>query len=56
MKRVPILWAFAYVALFAFVFFKIPFSLGDTYSHLAPPALASWRDAFVDAFTARGRE
>jgi hypothetical protein len=53
---IPFLWALVYVALFAIVFFKIPFSLGDTYSHLAGPALSSWRDAFVDAFTARGRE
>jgi hypothetical protein len=51
-----VFWALAYVALFAIVFFTIPFSLGDTYSHLAGPALSSWRDAFVDAFTARGRE
>src|SRR5690348_17247670 len=49
---IPFLWALVYVALFAIVFFKIPFSLGDTYSHLAGPALSSWRDAFVDAFTA----
>ena len=50
------MWALAYVALFALVFFKISWSLGDTYSHLAGPALSSWHDAFVDAFTARGRE
>ena len=56
MSRAPFIWAFAYVALFAIVFFKISWSLGDTYSHLAGPALSSWRDAFVDAFTARGRE
>jgi hypothetical protein len=55
-SRVPLLWALAYVALFALVFFRIPWSLGDTYSHLAGPALSSWRDAFADAFTARGRE
>jgi hypothetical protein len=54
--RIPLLWALAYVVLFAIVLFKIPFSLGDTYSHLAGPALSSWREAFVDAFTARGRE
>ena len=50
------MWALVYVALFAVVFFKVSWSLGDTYSHLAGPALSSWRDAFVDAFTARGRE
>jgi hypothetical protein len=55
-SRLPVLWALAYVVLFAIVFFRIPFSLGDTYSHLVDPALSSWRDAFVDAFTARGRE
>ena len=54
--RIPLLWALACVVLFAFALFKIPFSLGDTYSHLAGPALSSWRDTFVDAFTARGRE
>jgi hypothetical protein len=55
-RRIPFLWALVYVALFALVFFTISWSLGDTYSHLAGPALSSWRDAFVDAFTARGRE
>ena len=55
-SRAPMMWALVYVALFALVFFKIPWSLGDTYSHLAGPALSSWRDAFADAFTARGRE
>ena len=55
-SRLPVLWALAYVVLFAIVFFTIPFSLGDTYSHLVGPALSSWHDAFVDAFTARGRE
>jgi len=54
--RVPLLWSLLYVVLFAIVLFKISWSLGDTYSHLAGPALSSWRDAFVDAFTARGRE
>ena len=53
--RLPVLWALAYVGLFAIAFFKIPWSLGDTYSHLEP-ALSPWRDAFVNAFTARGRE
>jgi hypothetical protein len=55
-RRIPFLWALVHVALFALVFFKISWSLGDTYSHLAGPALTSWHDAFVDAFTARGRE
>ena len=55
-SRIPLVWALAYVVLFAVVFFKISWSLGDTYSHLAGPAMSSWRDAFVDAFTARGRE
>jgi hypothetical protein len=54
--RIPLIWALAYVVLFGIVFFKISWSLGDTYSHLAGPALSSWRDAFVEAFTARGRE
>jgi hypothetical protein len=56
MSRTPYVWALVYVALFALVFFRISWSLGDTYSHLAGPALSSWRDALVDAFTARGRE
>lgn len=56
MSRVPFVWVLAYVLLFALVFFTISWSLGDTYSHLAGPALSSWRDAFVDAFIARGRE
>ena len=55
-SRAPLLWALAYVALFGIVFFKISWSLGDTYSHLVDPALSSWRETFVDAFTARGRE
>jgi hypothetical protein len=55
-ERAPFVWALVYVALFALVFFKISWSLGDTYSHLAGPALSSWQEAFVDAFTARGRE
>jgi hypothetical protein len=56
LRRTPFVWALVYVALFALVFFRISWSLGDTYSHLAGPALSSWHDAFVDAFTARGRE
>ena len=55
-SRIPLIWALTYVVLFALVFFKISWSLGDTYSHLAGPAMSSWRDAFVDAFTAQGRE
>jgi hypothetical protein len=55
-SRTPFVWALVYVALFALVFFKISWSLGDTYSHLAGAALSSWQEAFVDAFTARGRE
>ena len=55
-SRAPFLWVLAYVVFFGIVFFKISWALGDTYSHLAGPALSSWREAFVDAFTARGRE
>ena len=56
LSRITLVWALVYVVLFALVFSKISWSLGDTYSHLAGPAMSSWRDAFVDAFTARGRE
>lgn len=55
-SRLPLIWALAYVVLFGIVFATISWSLGDTYSHLAGPALSSWREAFIDAFTARGRE
>ena len=53
--RAPFLWALGYVALFGMAFSTIAWSLGDTYSHLARPALASWTQAVADAFTS-GRE
>jgi hypothetical protein len=51
MSRAPLLWALAYVVLAGVVLFTIPWSLGDTYSHLVTPALSSWPDAIVSAFT-----
>lgn len=53
--RAPYVWAIGYVALFGASFSTIAWSLGDTYSHLARPALASWPQAIADAFTS-GRE
>jgi hypothetical protein len=53
LSRLPVIWALAYVVVFAIVFSKISWSLGDTYSHWADAALSSWHDTFVDAFTAR---
>ena len=53
--RAPFAWALAYVVLFGVSFSTIAWSLGDTYSHLATPALASWTQAVADAFTS-GRE
>jgi hypothetical protein len=53
--RAPFVWAFGYVVLFGVAFSTIAWSLGDTYSHLARPALASWAQAVTDAFTS-GRE
>ena len=53
--RAPFAWALAYVVLFGVSFSTIAWSLGDTYSHLAKPALASWTQAVADAFTS-GRE
>jgi hypothetical protein len=53
--RAPYVWAIGYVALFGVSFSTIAWSLGDTYSHLARPALASWPQAIADAFTS-GRE
>jgi hypothetical protein len=41
--------------VFGIAFSTIAWSLGDTYSHLARPALASWPQAVADAFTS-GRE
>ncbi len=55
LSRAPFLWALGYVGLFGMVFSTIAWSLGDTYSHLARPALASWTQAVADAFTS-GRE
>ena len=55
MSRVPLLWALAYVVLFSSVFFRISWSLGDTYSHLITPVLLSWGDAIGYAFGS-GRE
>jgi hypothetical protein len=55
MSRVPLLWGLAYVVLLSSVFFKISWSLGDTYSHLITPVLMSWGDAIGYAFGS-GRE
>jgi hypothetical protein len=55
LARAPFLWALGYVGLFGMAFSTIAWSLGDTYSHLARPALASWTQAVADAFTS-GRE
>ncbi|MGH9242524.1 MAG: hypothetical protein ACRD3G_31120, partial [Vicinamibacterales bacterium] len=55
LARAPFLWVLGYVGLFAMAFSTIAWSLGDTYSHLARPALASWPQAVADAFTS-GRE
>jgi hypothetical protein len=55
LARVPVVWALGYVVLFGMSFSTIAWSLGDTYSHLAKPALASWTQAIADAFTS-GRE
>jgi hypothetical protein len=55
LARAPFLWALGYVVLFGMAFSTIAWSLGDTYSHLARPALASWPQAVTDAFTS-GRE
>ena len=55
LARAPFAWALGYVALFGVPFSTIAWSLGDTYSHLARPALASWPRAIADAFTS-GRE
>jgi hypothetical protein len=52
----PFLWALAYVVFFATVFYKISWSLGDTYSHMVGPATSSWRKAVAEAFGASGRE
>jgi hypothetical protein len=55
LARTPFVWAAGYVALFGAAFSTISWSLGDTYLHLARPALASWPQAVADAFTS-GRE
>ena len=55
LARAPFLWALGYVVLFGIAVSTIAWSLGDTYSHLARPALASWTQAVADAFTS-GRE
>ena len=55
LARLPFGWALGYVVLFGSAFSTIAWSLGDTYSHLARPALASWTQAVTDAFTS-GRE
>ena len=55
LARAPFLWVLGYVGLFGLAFSTIAWSLGDTYSHLARPALASWTQAVADAFTS-GRE
>jgi hypothetical protein len=55
LARAPFVWAIGYVALFGISFSTIAWSLGDTYSHLARPALASWSEAIAGAF-ASGRE
>ena len=55
LARLPFVWALGYVVLFGSAFSTIAWSLGDTYSHLARPALASWTQAVTDAFTS-GRE
>lgn len=55
LARAPFVWALGYVVLFGIPFSTIAWSLGDTYSHLARPALASWTQAIGDAFTS-GRE
>lgn len=55
LARAPLLWVLGYVGLFGMAFSTIAWSLGDTYSHLARPALASWTQAVADAFTS-GRE
>lgn len=55
LARAPFVWALGYVLLFGISFSTIAWSLGDTYSHLAKPALASWTQAIADAFTS-GRE
>ena len=52
--RAPFVGA-RYVVLFGVAFSTIAWSLGDTYSHLARPALASWAQAVTDEFTS-GRE
>ena len=51
----PVAWVLGYVVFFGMAFSTIAWSLGDTYSHLARPALASWKQAVADAFTS-GRE
>ena len=53
--RAPYVWALGYVVLFGIAFSTIAWSLGDTYAHLARPALASWTQAIAEAFTS-GRE
>lgn len=55
LARAPFVWAIAYVVLFGAAFSTVAWSLGDTYSHLARPALASWTQAIGDALTS-GRE
>jgi hypothetical protein len=55
LARAPFIWAVGYVVLFGAAFSTIAWSLGDTYLHLARPALASWPQAVADAFTS-GRE
>jgi hypothetical protein len=55
LARAPFIWAVGYVVLFGTAFSTIAWSLGDTYLHLARPALASWPQAVADAFTS-GRE
>lgn len=55
LARAPFVWALGYVVLFGAAFSTIAWSLGDTYSHLARPALAPWPQAVADAFTS-GRE
>jgi hypothetical protein len=55
LARAPFVWALGYVVFFGISFSTIAWSLGDTYSHLARPALASWTQATADAFTS-GRE
>jgi hypothetical protein len=55
MSRAPLLWTLAYVVLLSSVFFKVSWSLGDTYSHLITPVLMSWGDAIGYAFGS-GRE